>query len=354
MRASLTLAAAAAAALLTSGSGCHFARRRRLRGDEGVPDNATLPPGHPFVTSNATWAQLKRIAASGQRQPSSGSNFALVREEIRYILQNPDPWYYDDGSWGPIALRLAWHAAATWDPDPPPGEPRGGSQGGASMRFEPEASYEENRGLQLPRDFLGPVHVLNPELSHADIWVLAGYEAVEALGGPHIEFRAGRVDVDEGGANSPPEERLPAAMDSTDEIRAKFARMGLGPREQVALMGAHTLGRPHVPWPHRSWDNSPVRFDNTYYSFVLGDGANGFPYPGEQWEFVEGAGTSRGLAWWERRGWLQMLPDMFLRDEERFRTTAEEFRANEVTFWQEFARAFKQLTEAGLPPLSAQ
>ena len=51
-------------------------------------------------------------------------------------------------------------------------------------------------------------------------------------------------------------------MDSTESIRAKFARMELGPREQVALMGGHTVGRPHVPWPYRSWDNSPVAFNN--------------------------------------------------------------------------------------------
>eukprot|EP01047_Picozoa_sp_COSAG01_P114049 COSAG01_NODE_42737_length_437_cov_0.704142_1_plen_60_part_10 len=60
MRASLALAAAAA--LLTSGSGCSFARRRQLRGNGGGIDNGTLrlPPGHPFVTSNVTWAQLRR------------------------------------------------------------------------------------------------------------------------------------------------------------------------------------------------------------------------------------------------------------------------------------------------------
>ena len=46
------------------------------------------------------------------------------------------------------------------------------------------------------------------------------------------------ADVNEGGAaNCPPEERLPAAMDSTDTIRDKFARMGLSTRQQVALMG---------------------------------------------------------------------------------------------------------------------
>ena len=330
--------------VLPSASACSFAsaaRRRQLRGG-GANGTLTLPPGHPFVTSDETMAALRCIS---ERQALGAADFEVVREEIRYVLEHPDPWHYDDGSWAPIALRLAWHAAATWDPDT---EPRGGSQGGASMRFEPEASYEENRGLDLPRSFLEPIRLLNPGLSYADIWVLAGYEAVEALGGPRIDFRAGRVDVDTGGpANSPPEERLPTAMDSTDLIRSKFSRMGLGPREQVALMGGHTIGRPHVPWPYRSWDNSPIIFDNMYFSFVLGD-----PYPGEPWDYVEGAGTSRGLAWWERRGWLMMLPDMFLRDEERYRTIAEEFRDDQGGFWEEFGRAFKELTEAGMPPLN--
>lgn len=113
----------------------------------------------------------------------------------------------------------------------------------------PRSRYADNVGLDLPRRFLEPIRLLNPQLSYSDIWVLAGYEAVETLGGPHIEFRAGRVDVDEGGANAPREERLPSAMDSTDSIRAKFARMDLSEGDQVALMGGHTVGRPHPPWP---------------------------------------------------------------------------------------------------------
>ena len=47
-----------------------------------------------------------------------------------------------------------------------------------------------------------------------------------------------------------------------------------------------------------------------------------------------------------------MLPDMFLRDEERYRVIAEEFREDEGAFWAEFARSFKKLTEAGMPPLA--
>ena len=248
------MAALVLCGMLCGGSACAFARRRELRGGDDSR-NFTLPPGHPFVPSADLMAALRRIARRDQESGNS-DEYEVIRAEIRYILENPvdpvtglpDP-FYDDGSYAPIALRLAWHAAADWDPDPPPGEPRGGSQGGASMRFEPGRSYEENRGLELPILFLEPIRLLHPQLSYSDLWcdkprapfclqlsaciypepvlvnssfscemlmatpfsyrVLAGYEAVETLGGPHIEFRPGRIDVDEGGANCPPEERLP-------------------------------------------------------------------------------------------------------------------------------------------------
>ena len=59
------------------------------------------------------------------------------------------------------------------------------------MRFEPERSYNENRGLELARNSLEPILTLHPGLSTSDLWVLAGYVAVETLGGPRIEFRPG-------------------------------------------------------------------------------------------------------------------------------------------------------------------
>jgi hypothetical protein len=174
--------------LTLAADGCPFLRRRGLRAGT---HNLTAPHPQPagdgraqrFETSNTTMAALTRIAAARSKARGGPADIELVREEIQYILEHPEPWNYDDGSWGPIALRLAWHAAASWDPSPPAGEPRGGSQGGASMRFEPEAvssnsmvcasacvhtaeavlgsqSYEENRGLDLPRAFLEPIRLL--------------------------------------------------------------------------------------------------------------------------------------------------------------------------------------------------
>lgn len=93
----MRLAALALSTLAWTASACPFAGNRRAQG---------LPGGHPplpFRTSNATLAALHSIASRG-RQARGQRREELIREEIRYILDNPDPWNWDDGSWAPIAL----------------------------------------------------------------------------------------------------------------------------------------------------------------------------------------------------------------------------------------------------------
>lgn len=59
---------------------------------------------------------------------------------------------YDDGSFGPVLLRLAWHASGTYDK-----ETGTGGSNGATMRFAPEGDHGANAGLLAARDFLQPV-----------------------------------------------------------------------------------------------------------------------------------------------------------------------------------------------------
>lgn len=59
---------------------------------------------------------------------------------------------YDDGSYGPVLLRLAWHASGTYDA----ATGTGGSNG-ATMRFAPEGDHGANAGLKAARDFLQPI-----------------------------------------------------------------------------------------------------------------------------------------------------------------------------------------------------
>ena len=59
---------------------------------------------------------------------------------------------YDDGSYGPVLVRLAWHCSGTYD-----AETKTGGSNGATMRFDPESDHGANAGLNLARLFLEPV-----------------------------------------------------------------------------------------------------------------------------------------------------------------------------------------------------
>jgi catalase (peroxidase I) len=139
----------------------------------------------------------------------------------------------------PFAIRLAWHASGTYDVS----DGTGGSDG-ATMRFDPEINDPANAGLALMQDIIGPVRRKFPELSVADLWTLAGTQAVALTGGPAVPFKMGRKD-DPDGANCPPVGRLPDASQGAQHLRDVFYRMGFGDKEIVALSGAHTLGSCH-------------------------------------------------------------------------------------------------------------
>lgn len=77
-------------------------------------------------------------------------DYQRVYNEIAARLEEKDD--YDDGSYGPVLVRLAWHASGTYDA----ATGTGGSNG-ATMRFAPEGDHGANAGLKAARDFLEPV-----------------------------------------------------------------------------------------------------------------------------------------------------------------------------------------------------
>jgi cytochrome c peroxidase len=78
------------------------------------------------------------------------SDYQKVYDKIAQLLVEKDE--YDDGSYGPVLVRLAWHASGTYDV----ATGTGGSNG-ATMRFAPEGDHGANAGLKHARDFLEPV-----------------------------------------------------------------------------------------------------------------------------------------------------------------------------------------------------
>jgi len=77
-------------------------------------------------------------------------DYQKVYDAIARRLEEKDD--YDDGSYGPVLLRLAWHASGTYDK-----ETGTGGSNGATMRFAPESDHGANAGLKVARDFLEPV-----------------------------------------------------------------------------------------------------------------------------------------------------------------------------------------------------
>ena len=74
--------------------------------------------------------------------------------------------------------------------------PTGGSQGGC-LRFEPANSSDLDSNLSTARSFLEPIKKSYPSISYSDLWVLAGYVAIEQMGGIKMDFLAGRKDAED-------------------------------------------------------------------------------------------------------------------------------------------------------------
>ncbi|KAJ1537228.1 cytochrome c peroxidase [Cladochytrium tenue] len=260
-------------------------------------------------------------------------NYRPVAADLQAILKRPG---YDDGSIGPVLVRLAWHASGTYSKH----DGSGGSDG-ATMRFKPESTDGANAGLDQARAFLEPIKQKHSWITYADLWTLSGVVAVAAMGGPEVPWTPGRADKDPRRVTVkevPPNGRLPDAAQGAGHVRDVFYRMGFNDRDIVALSGAHTLGRCHTD---RSgfdgpWTNTPDRFSNQYFKLLT---------------TVE----------WKKKKWdgpvqyvdpddeLMMLPtDMALLWDPKFKPIVEEYARDKDSFYRDFSSAFSKLLELGV------
>lgn len=263
---------------------------------------------------------------------SAEVDYAAVKAAVKQILDD-DNW--DDGSIGPVLIRLAWHASGTYDKH----DGSGGSGGGATMRFSPEADHGANAGLEHARAKLEPLKARFPGISYADLWTLAGSVAIEEMGGPPSEetWRPGRSDA-AGASDCTPDGRLPDAAQGAQHLRDIFYRQGFNDQEIVALSGAHTFGRCHTD---RSgfdgpWTRAPTTFSNLYFV-----------------ELVENTWTKRKWSGPEQytdpTGDLMMLPtDMALTTDPEFNKWVKVYAKDEEQLKKDFGKAWKKLIENGV------
>ena len=137
--------------------------------------------------------------ALNERKATLRVDYDAVRHEIAELLDAED---YDDGSRGPLFMRLAWHSSGSYSKI----HGDGGSNG-AAIRFPPERDWGGNKGLQLAVQVLESVKQKHPGVSYGDLYTLAGVVAVEEMGGPKVPWRPGRIDHFDGKVTQPAHRR---------------------------------------------------------------------------------------------------------------------------------------------------
>jgi catalase-peroxidase len=206
---------------------------------------------------------------------------ALKKDLIDAMTTSQDWWPADYGHYGPLFIRMTWHAAGTYRIF----DGRGGG-GDGQQRFAPLNSWPDNANLDKARRLLWPIKKkYGRKISWADLLVLAGNVAMESMGFKTFGFGFGRPDVWEpeeifwgteetwlGDERYSGDRELarpfgavqmgliyvnpegpagnPDPLASARDIRDTFARMAMNDEETVALIvGGHTFGKTHGAAP---------------------------------------------------------------------------------------------------------
>ncbi|MCC0093997.1 catalase/peroxidase HPI [Streptomyces flavotricini] len=202
---------------------------------------------------------------------------ALKRDVFEVMTSSQEWWPADYGHYGPLFIRMSWHAAGTYRI----ADGRGGG-GAGSQRFAPLNSWPDNASLDKARRLLWPVkQKYGQKISWADLLIFAGNCAIESMGLKTFGFGFGRKDtwepeeifwgteetwlgderysgdrelsgplgavqmgliyVNPEGPNGNPDPKAAAR-----DIRETFARMAMDDEETLALIvGGHTFGKCH-------------------------------------------------------------------------------------------------------------
>jgi len=208
-------------------------------------------------------------------------DWEALEGELLKLMKCPS---YDDGTLGPIFIRLAWHSSGTYD-----AATRTGGSNGATMRYSLEGDDPENAGLEIARNFLKDVKAKYPAVSYSDLWVFAAYVFIRSSNGPDMVFVPGRKDAGEDKAIAPG--RLPGAeygvcpgvdalgrvngwQNNAKHVREVFYRQGFNDKDIVALLcGGHVYGRCHTDRSgyNGAWIKEPWKFSNEYAADMIDD-----------------------------------------------------------------------------------
>lgn len=268
--------------------------------------------------------------------------FDAIRGEIVELIKA-------DLTLGPSLVRLSFHSAGTYDRI----SKTGGSAKG-TIRFESELAHEANAGVQKILPILEPIKKQHPDVSYADLYTLAGAVSVEALGGPRIPWKGGRVDSMDP-RDATPDGRLPDADKGSSKanikhLRTIFGRMGLSDQEIVALSGAHNLGKCHYEDSgyEGEWAETPWKFDNSYFNILLHPVASASDVDSSLASWQPQKLPNGKIQYTDPLGVYIMLPsDLALLQDPKFTPWVDLYARNSPAFFQDFAKAYSKLLALG-------
>ena len=218
-------------------------------------------------------------------------DFKALKKDLNDLMTDSQDWWPADyGHYGPLFIRMTWHAAGTYRS----GDGRGGGNTG-NQRFAPLNSWPDNGNLDKARRLLWPIkQKYGNKISWADLFILAGNVAIESMGGKTFGFGGGRPDiwapeedVDWGAekewlanerysgerdlanplgavqmgliyVNPQGPDGEPDPIASGKDVRETFSRMAMNDEETVALVaGGHTFGKGHGAGPEENVQEEP-------------------------------------------------------------------------------------------------
>ena len=264
--------------------------------DVSESENPVIPPPTPKTRrpkSNRDWwpdqLNLQVLHQHSPRSNPMGADYryaeefadldveALKRDIVEVMRTSQDWWPADYGHYGPLFIRMSWHAAGTYRIH----DGRGGGGQGA-QRFAPLNSWPDNANLDKARRLLWPVkQKYGRTISWADLIIYAGNVALEDMGFQTFGFGFGREDIWEpeeiywgpedtwlGDERYSGDRQLanplanvqmgliyvnpegpngdPDPLAAAHDIRETFARMAMNDEETAALIvGGHSFGKTH-------------------------------------------------------------------------------------------------------------
>ncbi len=251
------------------------------------------PKAHQPLTNQDWWPNQVDLSVLKKHAPQAspmGDDFnyaeefgkldveALKRDMFELMTNSQDWWPADYGHYGPLFIRMSWHAAGTYRIS----DGRGGGGEGA-QRFAPLNSWPDNVSLDKARRLLWPLkQKYGRKISWADLIIFAGNCAYESMGLKTFGFGFGRDDIWEPeeilfgeeetwlgtgrrysgdrdlanpyGAttmgliyvNPEGPEGQPDPAAAAKDIRETFGRMAMNDEETAALIvGGHSVGKTH-------------------------------------------------------------------------------------------------------------